>query len=89
MTIRYARSPGLRIESLGETWAVFCPRSGDTVQLNTEAAAVLEALADGPLDAEQVSRMMAVASGVEAAAISAQLAELWPQLLALGFVQAA
>jgi PqqD family protein of HPr-rel-A system len=82
----YARSVGLRIEGLGDTWAVFSPISGDTVQLNTEAAAVLESLADGPLDDSDVARMLATASGTEPDTVAAQLAELWPQLVAVGLL---
>ncbi|MCW5661993.1 MAG: HPr-rel-A system PqqD family peptide chaperone [Burkholderiaceae bacterium] len=76
----------MRIESLGDTWAVFSPRSGDTVQLNTEATAVLELLADGPLHDSEVVRMLAAVSGTEPAGIAAELSELWPQLVAVGFV---
>ena len=82
----YARSVGLRIEALGDTWAVFSPRSGDSVQLNTEAAAVLETLADGPLDDRDVAHMLAAASGTDPDGVAEKLAELWPQLVAVGFV---
>lgn len=87
--IRYARSEGLRLESLGETWAVFSPRSGDTLQLNTEAAAVLEVLAEGPFEMAEVTRQLAEASDTDVVRVAAQLDELWPQLIALGFVVAA
>ena len=85
----YARTAGLRIECLGDTWAVFSPRSGDTVQVNTEAAAVLESLADGPMDDAEIVRVLAAASGTEPDGVAEKLSELWPQLVAVGFVDKA
>jgi PqqD family protein of HPr-rel-A system len=84
--MRYARSPGLRLESLGDAWAAFSARSGDTLQLNNEAAAVLEVLAQGPLSLGELAESLAQASETDPALVVARLDELWPQLLSIGFV---
>lgn len=86
---RYSRRAGLRLESLGETWAAFSPSSGDTLQLNNEAAAVLECLADGPLDPDSIATLIGEASGTDPEQVAAQLDQLWPQLRSLGFVDPA
>jgi PqqD family protein of HPr-rel-A system len=82
----YARSAGLKVANLGDSWAVFCSRSGDTVQLNNEAAVVLEVLGESVLDERSVAAQIAEAAGVDVEQVAVQLSELWPQLLALGFV---
>jgi len=83
---RYARSHGLRLESLGDTWAAFSARSGDTLQLNNEAAAVLEVLAQGASSARDVAESLAQETSTDPELVAARLDELWPELLSLGFV---
>lgn len=85
MTI-YARATGLKMESLGDSWAVYSARSGDTVQLNNEAAAVLEMIGESGLDGSAVTALISKEACVDAAQVAEQLVELWPQLVALGFV---
>lgn len=82
----YARSAGLKVASLGDTWAIYSARSGDTVQLNNEAATVLEVLGDSELDDQSAAALIAEAAGVDTARVAEQLRDLWPQLVALGFV---
>jgi len=41
---RFERVPFIQVELLGDVWAAFSPASGETVLLNDEAAAILEAL---------------------------------------------
>lgn len=84
---RYRRCRGNRLECLEETWAVYCGRSGDTLQLNHEAASVLEVLADGPMEGAEVSRLLATASDAPQESVTEQLQALWPQLLTLGLVE--
>jgi PqqD family protein of HPr-rel-A system len=84
----YARATGLKLASLGDTWVVFNDRSGETVQLNNEAAAVLEVLGESGLDELVVSALISKEAGVNATQVADQLVELWPQLVALGFVDA-
>lgn len=85
MTI-YARATGLKMESLGDSWAVYSARSGDTVQLNNEAAAVVEMLGEAALDEKAIAALVAEEAGVDAQQVADQLRDLWPQLVALGFV---
>jgi len=84
---RYSRSAGLRLEGLDETWAAFSARSGDSLQLNAEAAAVLELLTDGALAEEDVAVLLAEASGTNRDLVAAQLRDLWPQLVVLGLIE--
>lgn len=82
----YARAAGLKLASLGDSWVVYCDRSGDTVQLNNEAAAVLEVIGESGLDEAAITALISKEAGVDAAQVADQLVELWPQLVALGFV---
>ena len=79
--------PGLRLEVLADNWAAFSPASGDTLLLNTEAAAVLELLADGPMSAARVCECLVADTGAEAGEVEASLQLIWPQMLTAGFVQ--
>ena len=84
--MRYVCSPGLRIEPLGESWAVYCAQSGESLQLNTEAAAILEVLAEGPQDAEGVHRALAHDSQTPLDIVAERMRDVWSELLTNGLV---
>lgn len=84
----YRLAEGVRIASLDNAWAAFSALSGDTLMLNTEAAAILELLAEGPADAVQVAQAMADETGSGVAEVGIALLHVWQQLLAAGLVEA-
>lgn len=84
--MRFVCSAGLRIEPLGDSWAVYCAQSGESLQLNTEAAAVLEVLAEGPQRADEVHRTLARDSETPLETVAERMRDVWPELLANGLV---
>lgn len=87
--MRFVCSPGLRIESLDNSWAAYCARSGESLQLNTEAAAVLEVLAEGPQDADAVHRALASDSDMPPEIVAERMRDVWSELLANGLIEVA
>lgn len=85
--IRFAPTPGFRIEVLADSWAAFSATSGETLQLNAEAAAVLELLSEQPMVTQAVAHVLANDTGVAAQEIEQTLADLWPQLLTAGLIR--
>ncbi len=84
--MRFVCSAGLRIEPFGDSWAAYCARSGESLQLNTEAAAVLEVLAEGPQDADAVHRILASDSETPLEIVRERMHDVWSELLANGLV---
>ncbi len=84
--MRFVCSAGLRIEPLGDSWAAYCARSGESLQLNTEAAAVLEVLAEGPQAADEVHRTLALDSHTPLDIVTERMRDVWSELLANGLV---
>ncbi len=82
----YRLSDGFRIEPLGNAWASFSALSGETVLLNTEAAAILESLASGPADEAQVAGTLANDAQTDVAKVSDALRHVWDQLVAAGLL---
>jgi PqqD family protein of HPr-rel-A system len=85
--VRYERTPGVRVESLGRAWAAFSPASGETLLLNDEAAALLEVLTDGPAHCDAVCAALAVDGDVAVAQIHAAMGDSWQQLLQAGLLR--
>ncbi|MGE5168823.1 MAG: HPr-rel-A system PqqD family peptide chaperone [Rudaea sp.] len=83
----YRLADGIRLEPLGNTWATYSAASGDTVLLNTEAAAILELLEDGPKDAAYVAAALAASTATDLVEMNEKLRFAWDQLLSAGLVQ--
>ena len=81
------RAPDVRLESLGDRWVAFSAASGETHQLNDEAAAVLELLAAGPMAEADLCAALAGDTGLESGAIAAVLQQVWPALDAAGLIR--
>lgn len=77
---------GVRLKELGDSWAAYSPLSGETLQLNTEAASVLECLAEGPADATSIARCLANELSIEPNQIEIALQPVWHQLEAAGLI---
>ncbi|NJN00400.1 MAG: HPr-rel-A system PqqD family peptide chaperone [Aquincola sp.] len=86
MTAVYARAPGLRVEPIGQGWAAFSPRSGETVLLNDEAAALLEVLADKPASLDTLCATVAHDTALTAPEIRSRVDESWQQFVHAGLV---
>lgn len=87
MTPAYERARGLRVESIGQSWAAFSPVSGETLLLNDEAAAVLEILAEGPAELSAVCTALAHDSDVPVAEVEASLSQSWEHFVRAGLVR--
>ena len=85
----YKLVEGVRIESLDNSWASFSMRSGETLLLNTEAAAVLELLSNGPASSAELAQTLAADCGSDAATVNETLRHTWDQLLNAGLVEVA
>jgi hypothetical protein len=85
--MRYSLAGGARVESLAETWAAFSPLSGDTLQLNTEAVAILELLAQGPMEDIAVCDALAGDTQSDVAEIAEAIRHVWAQLILAGLVR--
>jgi len=83
----YARRQALLVKPLGSGWVAYSPASGDTVLLNDESAAILEVLADGPLDTAGICAALAIDAGVEAASLTDLIADSWRMLVECGLVR--
>lgn len=86
--MRYILAQGTRFESLGDSWAAYSGLSGETLLLNTEAAAVLECLAVGAADESEVVAALAFDTGACAADLNAALRHVWEQLTGAGLIEA-
>lgn len=84
--VQVCLAPGLRLQSLGEAWVAFSALSGETHQLNDEAALVLDMLRTGPMQEAALCTALAADTGEDAAAIQATLSSVWPTLEAAGLV---
>jgi len=84
----FERCAGLLLAPIGEIWAAFSPLSGETVLLNDESAAILEVLADGPLDLRSICETLANDAGLNAAALYGPVQDSWQLLMDAGLVQA-
>jgi PqqD family protein of HPr-rel-A system len=87
--VLYRLAEGVRTEPLDNAWASFSARSGETLLLNTEAAAILELLANGLVDEAEVARTLAADTDTDIVAVSEALRHIWDQLLAAGLVESA
>lgn len=76
----------IRLKELEDSWAAYSPLSGETLQLNTEAASVLECLAEGPADAASIACRLAYELAVEPSQIEMALQPVWHQLEAAGLI---
>jgi PqqD family protein of HPr-rel-A system len=85
--VRYRLVSCARIEALTRTWAAYSPISGETLQLNTEAAAILELLAEGPMDEEAVCEALAIDSQTEPVRVAEALCHVWDQLIVAGLIR--
>lgn len=83
----YRLARGVRIEPLGDSWAAFSGLSGETMVLNTEAAAIIELLAGGPANEAQVAESMATDTGTDIAQVNEALHHVWGQLVSAGLVE--
>jgi len=87
LSLRIGLAPGLRLEVLGEQWVAFSAVSGETLQLNQEAAAVLDLLRDGPMTESELSAALAAETGAAVTDIEDTLREVWPTLEAAGLIR--
>ena len=86
MRIRLAE--GARVESLGdEGWVAYGALSGETLQLNIEAAALIEVLADGPMDEADVCDALARDTGADPDVVRAAMGDVWHELIRAGLVR--
>jgi PqqD family protein of HPr-rel-A system len=85
--MQYSLVSGVRAQPLDQTWAVYSSISGDTLQLNDEAVAILEVLAAGPMDEGRVCKQLAADSNTDAAVVAEAIRHAWQQLLQAGLVR--
>ena len=85
----YCMAAASRLEPLGDAWVAYSALSGDTLQLNAEAAAVLELLAEGPMDDLAVCRALAVDTQTDPVAVEEAIRHVWDQLVLAGLVRVA
>jgi PqqD family protein of HPr-rel-A system len=86
VTAVFARAPGLRVEPIGQGWVAFSPRSGDTLLLNDEAAALLEVLAEQPTTLDSLCATVAQDAALPAHEIRSRVDESWQQFVQAGLV---
>jgi PqqD family protein of HPr-rel-A system len=82
----FARAPGLRVEPIGQGWVAFSPRSGETVLLNNEAAALLEVLAEQPATLDSLCATVAQDADLAEPEIRSRVDESWQQFVQAGLV---
>lgn len=87
MPALYGLRDGVLVEPVGDIWAAFSSASGDSVLLNNESAAVLEALTEGPATTDRVCHLLAAESGDDPAALRATVDLCWPMLIEAGLVE--
>lgn len=85
--MRYCLIPGTSVEPLHGGWAAFSPASGETMLLNTEAAAILEVLALGPAEGDSVCRDLASDAGVDESFVAQALRHAWDSLVSGGLIR--
>jgi hypothetical protein len=78
---------GVRVEALDKSWAAYSPVSGETLLLNTEAAAILDVLGDGPITEAGLAAVLAAEVETPIEVVSRSVSVIWPQLFTAGFVQ--
>lgn len=79
----------MRLQALGRHWVAFSALSGETHQINDEAAALLEWLAAGPMSEAALAAALATATDVDEATIRGTLRGIWPSLESAGLVRTA
>jgi PqqD family protein of HPr-rel-A system len=84
---RYILGEGSRVEGLGGGWVAYSALSGETLVLNTEAAAVLEILSEGPQDELGVGRALAAQAGMPVERVCEHLQDGWSGLLSAGLIR--
>jgi PqqD family protein of HPr-rel-A system len=84
---RYAVGDGSRLEAVGDGWVAYSALSGETLVLNTEAAAVLEVLHEGPQDELAIGRALAAQAAVPVEQVCVRLQDSWSQLLTAGLIR--
>lgn len=89
MSARLRTPAGVRLTDLGAVWAAFSPLSGQTVLLNTEAAAILEILLEAPCDFAQLCETLAVDAQLSPDDVSARCADSWQQMQDAGLLEPA
>lgn len=87
--MRYRLASGVRVEPLANCWAAFSGVSGDTMLLNTEAAAVIELLASADLDEARIAETLAADTGTELPEVNEALRHIWGQLVSAGLIELA
>ena len=88
MKVVLIRPPGLLIEPLDPSWAVFSPLSGETHLLNDTSAALLDCLNPvTPRSAEEIYGEIAAVSGSPEQEVALLCAGCWPMLIQAGVVQ--
>jgi PqqD family protein of HPr-rel-A system len=85
--VRFRLAEGARVEDLCAAWVAFSPLSGETLQLNTEAAAILELLDRSPMGVDSICEALASDSQTDLAAVTGAVHHVWEQLLLAGLVQ--
>jgi PqqD family protein of HPr-rel-A system len=78
----------MRLEVLDESWAVWSSLSGETLQLNPEAASVLELLIEGQADPAQIAATLAADIGLSTDEVVGSLDPIWRQLIDAGLIEA-
>jgi hypothetical protein len=84
---RYAVDASLRLEALGNGWVAYSPQSGETLVLNTEAAAVLEVLHEGSQDELGVACALAAQSEIPVELVCERLRDSWSELVSAGLIR--
>lgn len=84
---RYRIAEETRVELLEDTWVAFSGKSGDTVQLNVEAAAMMELLAQGPADALSIGRALARDAQTDPSEVIEAMHHVWDQLIDAGLLR--
>lgn len=78
--------PGVLLEPLGAVWACFSPANGQTLLLNTEAAAFLEVLLEMPRSIAEIDAVMSADGGVPLGSITSILEDTAVDLEATGLI---
>jgi hypothetical protein len=87
VTLRLVVVDGIRVHLLGDCWAAFSPASGETVLLNTEAAALLEGLSESRGDIDAAVSAIARDCGVDSSILVEHLQAAKRQLIENGLVR--
>ena len=87
--VQVCLAPGVRLQEIGDAWVAFSGLSGETHQLNDEAALILEMLRPGPMQESLLCAALAADTGSDPLAVQATLTDVWPMLEAAGLVRTA